>query len=138
MNRRGFLGSILAACAAPAIVRADSLMRIVPLDTVILPAFHPDAILMEADAIDGGLVALDRMLREWSQYDLAREATITRYDVQAESVNGVWQQLTVDFIGGDPGENRDIARSFLAGRLRADGVTPKPWKGDMPNGARLI
>lgn len=31
MNRRGFLGSILALAAAPAIVRADSLMRIVPL-----------------------------------------------------------------------------------------------------------
>lgn len=31
MNRRGFLGSILALGAAPAIVRADSLMRIVPV-----------------------------------------------------------------------------------------------------------
>lgn len=38
MNRRGFLGSILVACAAPAIVRADSLMRIVPLDTTIITA----------------------------------------------------------------------------------------------------
>lgn len=28
MNRRGFLGAMLAACAAPAIVRAGSLMRI--------------------------------------------------------------------------------------------------------------
>lgn len=38
MNRRGFLGSIIAACAAPAIVRADSLMRIVARDaTVIAP-----------------------------------------------------------------------------------------------------
>jgi hypothetical protein len=27
MDRRGFLGSILAACAAPAIVRASSLMQ---------------------------------------------------------------------------------------------------------------
>lgn len=35
MNRRGFLGSILAACAAPAIARADSLMRIVPMETTI-------------------------------------------------------------------------------------------------------
>lgn len=35
MNRRGFLGSILAACAAPAIVRADSLMRIVPRDLTV-------------------------------------------------------------------------------------------------------
>ena len=32
MNRRGFLGSILALGVAPAIVRADSLMRIVPRD----------------------------------------------------------------------------------------------------------
>lgn len=36
MNRRGFLGSILVACAAPAIVRADSLMRIVPIDTDVM------------------------------------------------------------------------------------------------------
>lgn len=35
MNRRGFLGSILALGAAPAIVRADSLMRLVPVDTLI-------------------------------------------------------------------------------------------------------
>jgi hypothetical protein len=38
MNRRGFLGSILAIGAAPAIVRADSLMRIVAMDaTLIVP-----------------------------------------------------------------------------------------------------
>ena len=36
MNRRGFLGAILAAAAAPAIVRADSLMRIVPRETEVL------------------------------------------------------------------------------------------------------
>lgn len=36
MNRRGFLGSILALGAAPAIVRADSLMRIVPRETTVL------------------------------------------------------------------------------------------------------
>jgi len=37
MNRRGFLGAILAAGCAPAIVRADALMRIVPRDAVLLP-----------------------------------------------------------------------------------------------------
>lgn len=36
MTRRGFLGSILAAAVAPAIVRADSLMRIVPRETLVL------------------------------------------------------------------------------------------------------
>lgn len=37
MDRRGFLASILAAGCAPAIVRADSLMRIVSRDTILLP-----------------------------------------------------------------------------------------------------
>ena len=37
MNRRGFLQSCLALSAAPAIVRADSLMRIVPREVVLLP-----------------------------------------------------------------------------------------------------
>jgi hypothetical protein len=36
MNRRGFLGACLALGAAPAIVRADSLMRIVPRDLGVL------------------------------------------------------------------------------------------------------
>lgn len=36
LTRRGFLGSILALAAAPAIVRADSLMRVVPRDTGVL------------------------------------------------------------------------------------------------------
>ena len=36
MDRRGFIGSILAACAAPAIVRADSLMRVMPRDVAII------------------------------------------------------------------------------------------------------
>lgn len=35
MDRRGFLQTCLALAAAPAIVRADSLMRIVPRDTGI-------------------------------------------------------------------------------------------------------
>ena len=35
MDRRSFLSSILALGAAPAIVRADSLMRIVPRETLV-------------------------------------------------------------------------------------------------------
>jgi hypothetical protein len=36
MQRRSFLGSILALAAAPAIVRADSLMRVIPRETSLL------------------------------------------------------------------------------------------------------
>lgn len=43
VNRRGFLGSILAACVAPAIVRADSLMRIVPIGlSLLIPEQYGD------------------------------------------------------------------------------------------------
>lgn len=49
MNRRGFLGSILALGAAPAIVRADSLMRIVPLPLIAYYGLMPiDLIAQEA------------------------------------------------------------------------------------------
>lgn len=37
-TRRSFLGSILAMGAAPVIVRADALMRIVPTSTLVLNA----------------------------------------------------------------------------------------------------
>lgn len=37
-TRRSFLGSILALGAAPAIVRADALMRVVPVGTTVLNA----------------------------------------------------------------------------------------------------
>lgn len=51
MNRRGFLQFILAAAAAPAIVWADSLMRIIPRETTILqPEFH-DGMMQLADLI---------------------------------------------------------------------------------------
>jgi hypothetical protein len=41
ISRRGFLGAMLAAAAAPAIVRADSLMRIVvPKQEIILPTLN--------------------------------------------------------------------------------------------------
>lgn len=67
MDRRGFLGSILALGAAPAIVRADSLMRIVPRGLLILPAatlaglarvafandLRTDSLIIRLDTVNG-------------------------------------------------------------------------------------
>lgn len=51
-TRRGFLGAMLAACAAPAIVRADSLMRVIPLDTeILLPPDPVKEFLKAADEL---------------------------------------------------------------------------------------
>lgn len=53
-GRRGFLGAMLALAAAPAIVRADSLMRIVPTEQLILwgDGIRDDTVALQA-LIDG-------------------------------------------------------------------------------------
>lgn len=56
MNRRGFIGSILAACAAPAIVRADSLMRVF--------APHESGLLVVTRVAGNQLTAYDIITRE--------------------------------------------------------------------------
>jgi hypothetical protein len=57
MDRRGFLSSILALGMAPAIVRAESIMRIVVPQRVILwgDGIHDDTAALQA-FFDGGLV----------------------------------------------------------------------------------
>lgn len=59
MNRRDFLGAILAAASAPAIVRADSLMRVIPRDTGVLTLAQVREIadLMRERCIPGPYVA---------------------------------------------------------------------------------
>lgn len=52
MNRRSFLSSCLALAAAPAIVRADSLMRIVPRDVEVLTASSQDFVI-DMEWLDG-------------------------------------------------------------------------------------
>lgn len=47
MNRRGFLGGLIGVVAAPAVVRAESLMKIwVPPSNVVLPLSVADRIAM--------------------------------------------------------------------------------------------
>jgi len=90
MNRRGFLASCLALAAAPAIVRADSLMRIVPKRAAVLGI--------------GGIAAGDRIsiegiagiFRVTSAYDLRTDSHITRLD----SWNGVTQVCVDTVIDG--------------------------------------
>lgn len=49
-TRRSFLGSLLALSAAPAIVRADSLMKVVPMNGLVLwgDGIHDDAEALNA------------------------------------------------------------------------------------------
>lgn len=63
MDRRGFLGSMLAACAAPAIVRASSLMKcsgiIVPSQELLIA---PWTVLTPAIIAREALLVLEKHL----------------------------------------------------------------------------
>lgn len=60
-TRRGFMQSILALGIAPAIVRADSLMRVVAHDITIIPAIAP----MRVDMLYGTrLLTIDQITKE--------------------------------------------------------------------------
>lgn len=70
MNRRGFIGSILAACAAPAIVRADSLMRIIAPETTVATVQWGHQVVDEyivtkiSEASGNKILTLDMIARE--------------------------------------------------------------------------
>ena len=107
MNRRGFLGSILVALTAPAIIRADSLMRVVPTKTLILPA----------SLTGGGFV------RETVAYDIINDMVLVRLDVLVRE-NGILDQYGVDsqyyfseFKKDDPKRN-DAALEVLENSIR--------------------
>jgi hypothetical protein len=71
MNRRGFLAAILAAASAPAIVQADSLMRIFvpPQEIVILwgDGAHDDTAALQRWMNGGRVFTPEGMLRSSSQ-----------------------------------------------------------------------
>lgn len=118
MNRRGFLGSILAACAAPAIVRADSLMRLVPTETLVL-SVRP---VLDVESI-GSLV------RKTVAYDIGWDWDIVRLDV----IGAVGEQIvqkTVD-MRFHPGKWTDAdlkpALHALTNSVNQEGIDLKLW-----------
>ena len=77
LTRRGFLGACLAMAAAPAIVRADSMMRIMnPTQGLILP------------------LAMTGAVREIRMYDVRRDSYLTRWDVAGDA-HGAQVQIHV-------------------------------------------
>lgn len=88
LKRRGFLFAALAVCAAPAIVRADSLMRVVPPRRLVLwgDGIHDDTAALQ-DILDG-IGAVDRFGRAAAiaggSYLLGNELIIRRSDTVIE------------------------------------------------------
>lgn len=84
VTRRGFMGALLALGAAPALVKAESLMRIArPTQGLILP------------------LGLAGVVREIRTYDVHTDRFLTRWDVVGR-VDGERRQLHVGVI-----ENND-------------------------------
>lgn len=84
MNRRGFLGSILALGAAPAIVRADSLMRIVPMDGVIVHRIPPMVMFPNPTFTGSVILTVDQITAEALRIAHERAQFIN-------SINREWQ-----------------------------------------------
>jgi hypothetical protein len=109
ITRRGFLGSILALGSAPAIVRADSLMRVVPRDLTLL--------LSPAERLAMNDLAWAGAIREWSAFDIVTDTLITRLDVIVATPDGRREQFGVDFRvpdgEADPKRHREPALAVL-------------------------
>ncbi len=129
-TRRGFLGSILAACAAPAIVRADSLMRILPAETLVLSG---DALIPASDALWVGAI------REWSAWDIRTDLKLTRFDVMVRDRDGQRQQHGVDIQERPDGTmpDREAAISLLKQVVRREGCVPVKGFLQLPKGAEV-
>ncbi len=96
MDRRGFLGAMLAACAAPAIVRAGSLMRInpaiVPDDrVVIITQYGTDIGLM----VEGTLGERIQLIREMIAYEVL-------YGITSVDQHGERKIIAADWRKGPP------------------------------------
>lgn len=110
MNRRSFLWSILAAAVAPAIVRADSLMRIVPRETVLVDPYFDSVTLLErfhgATRFAAPIVRVTELMETRSaggivgtlyEYSVGEVEILTGF--QGERIHRVWadvQEIPVD------------------------------------------
>jgi hypothetical protein len=72
MNRRSFLGAMLAACAAPAIVSASSIMRIKP---ILLPG---EDFYFKWTDYSGAYGGIDRSVNKWWNGELDQVTQTTR------------------------------------------------------------
>lgn len=92
MNRRGFLGAMLAACAAPAIVRAGSLMRInpaiVPDDrVVIITQYGTDIGHMVEEALGERM----QLIREMIAYEVLYGITSVDQHGERKIIRAGWE-----------------------------------------------
>jgi hypothetical protein len=122
MNRRGFLGSILALGAAPAIVRADSLMRLIPRDlSLLLPLETQRA---ASSAMWAGTI------REMTGFDIVRDETIKRFDVMVACPDGSLEQLGVDIrIASGDVETASAREAALAVLKQHAAKAGRPLRG---------
>lgn len=110
MNRRGFLGGIIAAASAPAIVKADSLMKII----VPKPIYHTGGIVLGSgrlwfDPVRERMEPIELMMKRVRQYDLAAEFQGHLLLQIAAGIGVSYEQLSHDL------SSRPLGRSIFNG-----------------------
>lgn len=94
VNRRGFLGSILLAGVAPAIVRADSLMRIVPIETLVEQVDVTDLVI--ASRMPGNsLLSIDMITREALKIAHEKFAFLKELNAETDRAYDIYRDETL-------------------------------------------
>ena len=114
MNRRGFLQTCLALAAAPAIVRADSLMRIVPRElSLILPG------VVEIDPSLGAGYGLINSIRISYTNDIKLDAIFVRAETLMDGVT----HYAYAEVGNSPNTNiseaADMTRDMVVQAIKS-------------------
>lgn len=130
MNRRGFLATILTLSAAPAIVRASSLMPIRPIGRdVFTVAGITDATTGELARFSVLGETLDAYMRRTALVDIWRDLTLVRYDISDGAsqfhVSTAWTPM--QWEGRDESPMRQVLRDHV-NRFRAIGQFGDPVK----------
>lgn len=119
LSRRGFLGGLLAVVSAPAIVRAESLMKLAPTE-IIRPTMEDYVFVETRMNVPYGAI---HIRPKWTEFVPGVPLTFDEYyeRILAPMVNHLTQNVANAVMNGN-----GVARMTL----EADGT------GSLPNGAR--
>ncbi len=113
MNRRGFLGAMLAAAMAPAVVKAENIMKIwTPPTDILVPNDHIPIVTIP-DNFDGGNFTFESWVMPagalaWSHIAVVRENGEFKRYVNGEQVIALPRDTDVQIVAPNEKKNLDI------------------------------
>lgn len=139
MNRRGFLSALVLAPVAPAIVRADSLMKIIPKRTGIIVGelgrydgievieiYEKDFYIDQSRGGEGRAASHTDL---WGRSIVARQVVVRAHAEKNEYLARVYEGMLNDALNGDAIRSRVIEENR---RILSKGSSPRHPGSWMP------